>query len=37
MVFIASIGEYKSRRNMERLLSQQGLKPATLIHPRMIL
>jgi sugar O-acyltransferase (sialic acid O-acetyltransferase NeuD family) len=34
--FVASIGESNSRRNMESLLQQQGLKPATLIHPTVI-
>ncbi len=34
--FVVSIGESNSRKNMESLLMQQGLKPATLIHPRVI-
>ena len=34
--FVVSIGESNSRKNMESLLMQQGLKPATLIHPSVI-
>ena len=34
--FVVSIGEANSRKNMESLLMQQGLKPATLIHPSVI-
>lgn len=34
--FAVSIGESNSRKNMESLLMQQGLKPATLIHPSVI-
>ena len=34
--FVVSIGESNSRRNMENLLKQQGLKPATLMHPSVI-
>lgn len=34
--FVVSIGDSNSRKNMESLLMQQGLKPATLIHPSVI-